>query len=622
MVTSPSPNRPLGTPTHAHSLAHPHSPTHSLILTRRTDKNRYLSSFCLTALLATAAGPLALQPPEDYIWSQAVWYGMWAAALYFFVAALMSVTAYGALKSHYPLDFQLTTSQRTLMLQTIMLLLYILLGALVFSNLEGWAYLDSVYWANVTLFTIGFGDIVVTSSAGRALLIPYALVGIVSVGLVITSIRSLVIERASRRVDARLVEKKRRRVVAAMLKQGKDSVLRPIRPSPPCPDGQECDPDCQECDLADRDGTALSELARREAEFNLMRLIQHEALVRRRWVATVVSIVPWLVLWLVGALIFVKFEESYQQWSYFEGVYFAFVSLTTLGYGDLTPVTNGARSFFVFWALLALPTMTVLISNAEDTFVGAIRDVTLELGRITILPGEHGFEMDVRFALHKLSCGLLFARKFSVGELASVGAPRDVRGEGDGEATGREESPESQVPKTQLPRPASSAEYHYLLISAISTISCEMKATPKKRYPFHEWAYYLYLVGEDERSPETHRMARLKQPGPLHAHPHPHLHPSAHSRPHSHTDSLDHVHSHHHLHRQGPLLRESKRLRAKIKRRPRLDEVEEEAEGERWSWVGNQSPLIGGEESEWILSRLTARLREELEGVLMTAERA
>ena len=591
--------------THTHTYSHTPDRSHS------TNTNRYLSSFCLTALLATTSGPLALDPPEDYIWSQAFWYGMWAAVLYFLVATLMSVTAYGALRSHYPLDFQLTASQRTLMLQTIMFLLYLLLGALVFSKLEDWAYLDSVYWANVTLFTIGFGDIVVETPAGRGLLIPYALVGIVSVGLVIGSIRTLAIERASRRVDARLVEKKRRRVVASMLKQGKDSILRPIRPFPHPSDVQECDP-------CDTDDGSLSELARREAEFNLMRLIQHEALVRRRWVATLVSTLPWLLLWFLGAFFFVRFEAPYQHWSYFEGIYFTFVSLTTLGYGDLTPVSNGGRSFFVFWALLALPTMTVLISNATDTVVRVIRDATLELGKITILPGEHGFETDVQFALHKLTCGLLFARKFSVKELTSMGAP-PAEENGEGESITREESGESQAPKARFPRPVNSAEYHYLLISAISTISREMKTEPKKRYPFHEWAYYLYLVGEDERSPETHRMARLKRPGSLHSRPHPHFHPSTHRHPHHHSNPD--AHDHDHPRRQGTLLRESKKLKVKIKRRPRLDEVEEEAEGERWSWVGNQSPLIGGAESEWILERLTARLRGELEEVLLRTER-
>lgn len=489
----------------------------------------------------------------------------------------MSVTVYGALRAHYPLDFQLTPSQRTLMLQTIVFLTYMLLGALVFASLEGWSYLDSVYWANVSLFTIGFGDFVVLTTAGRALLIPYALVGVVSVGLVIGSIRTLVLERASRRVDARMVEKKRRGVVTRMSEQGKDDILRPIRPS---------DAD----DTLTREVSTLSEFSRREAEFNLMRRIQHQALVRRRWVATLVSTLPWLVLWLVGALVFVRFEAPYQQWSYFDGVYFTFVSLTTLGYGDVTPVSNGGRSFFVFWALLALPTMTVLISNASETVVRVIRDATLHLGNITILPGEHGFETDVQYGLHKLSCGLLFRRKFSVDALTSVepGDEEELGEEGDG----------SCVQDTQFPDPSCPAEYHYFLITAISTISTEMRATPDKRYSFREWAYYLHLVGEDERSPETHRMARLRRPL---SHPHGNGNGQVHRGP----------------SRRETLLQESKR---RLKRAPRFEDVEEEAEGEKWSWVGNQSPLMGGPESEWILRRLTDRLRGELEGVLRGCE--
>ncbi|CRK20413.1 hypothetical protein BN1708_017806, partial [Verticillium longisporum] len=92
----------------------------------------------------------------------------------------MVVTFYGAHTRRYPRDFQLTASQRTLMLQTIAYLFYLLIGALVFAKLEGWIYLDAVYWANTTLFTIGYGDYSPSSTLARALLIPYALIGIVT----------------------------------------------------------------------------------------------------------------------------------------------------------------------------------------------------------------------------------------------------------------------------------------------------------------------------------------------------------------------------------------------------------------------------------------------------------
>ncbi len=112
----------------------------------------------LAALTGTGGGPLLLQPEGDYIWSQAFYYAIYSATLYFIVASLLVVTYFGAQAGHYDKDFQLTTAQRTLMLQSIMFLIYLLVGALVFSTVEGWNYLDAVYWADVTLFTVGFGD--------------------------------------------------------------------------------------------------------------------------------------------------------------------------------------------------------------------------------------------------------------------------------------------------------------------------------------------------------------------------------------------------------------------------------------------------------------------------------
>ncbi|KAL8393667.1 hypothetical protein RB595_003415 [Gaeumannomyces hyphopodioides] len=378
----------------------------------------YLSAVCLVALVASAAVYITLMDPgSEHMWSQAFWYGVFAGLLYFIVASLLVVTAWGANKGRYEKDFQLTASQRTLMLQTIMFLMYLLLGALVFSTIEGWQYLDAVYWADVTLFTVGFGDIRATTTLGRGLLFPYALVGVISLGLVIGSIRSLVLERGRRMLDARMIEKKRRRLIQCLADHNEDDILTPVK-----------DEDGEDTVGEQRGGgsspppprstkTGFSELQRRENEFRLMRRIQKSAAKRRRWVAMALSTSTWIVLWLLGAFIFKHSEEPYQGWTYFDGVYFCFVSLTTIGYGDITPVSNPGRAFFVFWSLLALPTMTVLISNAGDTVVKSIRDTTNQLGSITILPGDQGALRDVKAILHTISCGLLFAEDDSVEEI-------------------------------------------------------------------------------------------------------------------------------------------------------------------------------------------------------------
>lgn len=372
----------------------------------------YFSSLALIALVSTASGPLkaGISADKHLVWSQAFYYAIYSAVLYMLVASLMVVTFVGAAKGHYPKDFQLTNSQRTLMLQTIMFLMYLLIGALIFSNIEGWAYLDAVYWADVTLFTIGFGDFAAQTTLGRALLFPYALIGIISLGLVIGSIRSLALERGRRRLDARMTEKNRRKFLKTLHKKGKDDILMPIRDRQESADGlARGDYDGSSSFEGPRPNTSgLTEYERREEEFNIMRKIQHHSAQRRRWMAMATSGGTWLALWLIGAYIFQTCEHPYQGWGYFDGFYLAFVSLTTIGYGDMVPISNAGRSFFVFWSLLALPATTILISNAGDTIVKAISDATNAVGRITILPGERGLKRDLKEVIRAMTCGVVF----------------------------------------------------------------------------------------------------------------------------------------------------------------------------------------------------------------------
>ncbi|TPX14644.1 uncharacterized protein E0L32_005336 [Thyridium curvatum] len=700
----------------------------------------YLSAILLIALLCTAVGPLQLYPEIEYVWSQAFYYGMYGAILYFITASLMVVTFAGAQAGKYDKDFQLTNAQRTLMLQTIMFLMYLLIGALVFAKINGWTYLDTVYWADVTLFTVGFGDFAPQSTLGQSLVIPYALIGVISLGLVIGSIRSLALERGRNRLDARMIEKRRRRFLKEMTKKGKDGILVPIEPG--------------------RAESDLSEFQRREAEFKLMRKIQHQVSMTRRWYAMATSTSIWICLWLVGAKIFQVCEFPYQGWSYFDGFYFCFVSLTTIGYGDITPVSNAGRSFFVFWSLLALPTMTVLISNAGDTIVKAIRDGTDLLGSITILPGERGFKKDIKEIVRVMSFGKAYANPTSSSDDESIhedppgllGAAQptnissddddglDVDGDDDdngpdtdaeigdeprekrlndeqpavssgkakndsGRRNGTDKntdeadcaSPSSSSPLQQrrvqtlqmsrastlsfadstnppksdhhpqhhhhghrrnlsrakttsgasshssvsggrpgssgsaattsrhhrhgrltarddesvarvdLPPslPSTRAEYLSLLIDEIARVTQHLRHQPPRKYSFHEWAWYLRLIGEDEHDAATHRKAR----------PHVHSKNCRHDGGGggSNSSSINNNNTkdkHHHLH-GGVVGRQSAAERREGE--TKAAELDEEEHEMQWSWVGTRSPLMGSQqEAEWILGKLTERLQKEL----------
>jgi potassium channel subfamily K len=65
--------------------------------------------------------------------------------------------------------------------------------------------------------------------------------------------------------------------------------------------------------------------------------------------------------------------------------------LLTIGYGDLAPKSNAGKPFFIVWSLVAIPTMTILISDMGDTVVSSYRRKTSLLADWTVLPKEGFF---------------------------------------------------------------------------------------------------------------------------------------------------------------------------------------------------------------------------------------
>ena len=58
-----------------------------------------------------------------------------------------------------------------------------------------------------------------------------------------------------------------------------------------------------------------------------------------------------VTLWTVfGALVMGSFEE----WSFTRGIYFALVTLTTIGFGDYAPSKDYSRGFNVFYASIGI----------------------------------------------------------------------------------------------------------------------------------------------------------------------------------------------------------------------------------------------------------------------------
>ncbi|KAJ5469690.1 hypothetical protein N7539_009308 [Penicillium diatomitis] len=508
----------------------------------------YISSLLLLGDLI-ALGVLMYRPENaGRTYTQTYFYGTFAAGLYFIIATMMLVTAWGAHKGQYSREYKLTTSQRTLMLQTIIFFIYLLGGSAVYARVEGWKFMDAVYWGDFTLLTVGIGNFAPATHLGRGLLFPYAVGGIIILGLIISSIRTLMLEHGREKV-ANLITAHTRKI---LLKQAydKDTQSRLVP-------NLHADPD---------DMTEMSARERQKREFITMRRIRQVATVQHKWVSLITSLVVWMALWLLGALVFWRSEINL-GWTYFEALYFAYVTLLTIGFGDIYPTTSLGKAFFVFWSLLAVPAITILISSIGDTLIRIVKDATLFLGEITILPGDRSLLARVKDLVR-----ISWTEKWLQETTGEENDPRVFLGDTDEDSErgiartrqGTAEAEEHRKEESAHRRGDLAAEnihhYHYLLFREIRKLIDLTTRNLSKEFDYLEWEYYLALIS-GQNKPCNNVSGNTAQ-------------------------AKEHA--------------------------KRLEKYR------NWSWLDKKSPLLGREsEVEWLLKALTEAMECELKAMTL-----
>jgi potassium channel subfamily K len=558
-------------------------------------------------------------PNERHSLTGAFYYGIFAAAIYIIIGGLMFMTVYGAHTGHYPKRFELTGPQRTLMLQTMSFVTYLLLGALVYSHIEGWEYLNAVYWADVTLLTVGLGDYSPSTPLGQGLLFPFAIGGILMIGLVVGSIRTLVLDRGKEKLSLRIVEKKRSKATHNVNER-----RQTIRISPFAKADFNTDP-------------SLSQAQRRREEFTAMRKVQTASERERRWFGLITSGAFALLLWFAGAAVFQQTEYT-QQWSYFESLYFSYTSLLTIGYGSPHPDSNSGKAFFVIWSQLAVPSLTILISNMGDTIVKTFSDITVSIAAVTVLPGEQGF----RAGFAAISRRFFSWAQNTVSDITPPGLfgdvprqPQEKNHQANFENLMRGRLAHRLAVHTTRDARIGDGDsladdlqfYHYVLARECRVVQRDLSGSPDKKYSWEDWEYFLKLIGSEEspiRSLGKHTAKEATtstgkdssatspdddashvtqsasenngaQTEVLTADSAPYSHggiDNKNSSARSEKDAGDHKrsrhhHKTHHSHTQDFL--------------------------RSWSWLSRDSPLMSSKsEAEWILDRLSAALEREL----------
>jgi len=469
----------------------------SFAIAQTTTTIGFFIAACLLAAATAEFGAARHPSLTSGIFTSAFWYAVIAAAAYLIITILMCATLLGGIRCRYR-QLGLDPTERILMLQTMAFFAYILLGALMYKHLEGWTYLDAVYWADVTLLTVGFGDTAPSTDAGRGILIPFALAGIINIGLVVNSIRKFILAEGREASVVRKMEKNRLRALESWHLADEAGRTR-IRVS--------------RFRTLKIDRELRCPSLRRKLEFKVMRDVQRCTEQDQKWGALFFSALVVSCLWLSGAAVFMATEH----WSYFDAVYFTYVCLMTIGYGDLAPKSNPGRAFFVMWSILAVPALTILVSHMTDTVIQFFSDIVLWLGSTTISPGHRNILRTARVALQNaLKCQWRGEDGFEIASHDSCPVNATV-----GHSTDRDEPDSLEKFQERMrthPSSTNNDDYRSIMAQQIKSLAKDLKTHPPRRYQWSEWEGYLWLMhmgrvgnlpSEDEPQGDRHGQIHL-----------------------------------------------------------------------------------------------------------------
>ena len=68
---------------------------------------------------------------------------------------------------------------------------------------------------------------------------------------------------------------------------------------------------------------------------------------------------------LTGTLFYWRFED----WTVVEALYFSVVTLTTVGYGDLSPTSTGTQIFTIIYILTGLGVLVALLTSVAQQYI-------------------------------------------------------------------------------------------------------------------------------------------------------------------------------------------------------------------------------------------------------------
>ncbi|CAE6474241.1 unnamed protein product [Rhizoctonia solani] len=164
----------------------------------------------------------------------------------------------------------LTRKQRLLVIIVMVLLCYIALGAMCYSFIMSLSFQNGLYFTVVSIETVGFGDIILTTTLGRVFSMFYNTFGIINLGLAVSTTRETIIESFENSYRKRRVERENLKHARAQIRAAEQLLRRmgqPVYVPLPTSLDQTDKIIHQNCTLVDRTRTSIGRRRRAGGPF-------------------------------------------------------------------------------------------------------------------------------------------------------------------------------------------------------------------------------------------------------------------------------------------------------------------------------------------------------------------
>jgi len=253
--------------------------------------------------------------------------------------------AHGGFTAHGYSDF--SSSRKAMLMSIAAFLLYTIIGTVVFANwVDGWSTVDALYYTVATFTTVGYGDLSPVTPGQRVFGIFFAIFGIIVLGNValgivfdqlINSFQKARKENANSTKRNLMNKFEQKSMSNSSMKNGLGS-----------DDGKS--------EGKHPDSSSL----RKEAS-----PLKEEEKEQRLWLNSITN----LVLVAVGIILPAVIIGIIEGWSVIDILYFASITATTIGYGDLSPQTLSTRLIAVFYLPFCISIMAKIFSDITTTFM-------------------------------------------------------------------------------------------------------------------------------------------------------------------------------------------------------------------------------------------------------------